>query len=244
LKEIFQREVFTDDQEAIRSVGEKYQVEAFQYRKHLLKEFENLNLNIVRAYIKKNSKILVAGSGIGHEAVSIAKMGCQVLGIDISPKMIEISTEKAAKAGVGTRFELMDVSNITIKDTDYAAVIFTPAVYSFIPHHEVRIRMLNKMHQILESDGKIIFDVKTYRNLAKFLKVSLSNLFYKLASFFRREIKIEFGDWHTKFLDIHGNFHYSYTKYFTRQQIKREIKRANYKVLNNIQRLYVIQKVR
>lgn len=244
LKEIFKRELFSDDKAAIQSVGEKYQVEAFQYRRHLLKEFENLNISMIKNHIKKESKILVAGSGIGHEAVAIAKMGCQVMGIDISPKMIEISSEKAAKAGVQPKFELMDVTDITIKDRDYAAVIFTPAVYSFIPQQEVRIRMLKKMHQILEPDGKVIFDVKSYRNLSKFVKVSLSNLFYKLASLFRKEIQIEFGDWHTKFLDIHGNFHYSYTKYFTKRQIEKEIAKAHYKILDNIQRLYVIQKAR
>ncbi len=243
IKEILQRPFFNNDQDAIKSVGEKYDIEAFQYRRNPLKTFEELNLNIVEKYIDEKSKILVAGSGIGHEAVALAKKGCQVLGIDISPKMIEISREKAKGAGVEARFELMDVSSIAIKDCDYSAVVFTPAVYSFIPQRNVRIKMMKKMHHILNSDGKLIFDVKGYRNITKFIKVSFSNIIFKLVYLFRKDRRLEFGDWHTKFLDAQGHFHFSFTKYFMKFQIKKEIERASYKVLDNIKSIWIIQKV-
>ena len=54
--------------------------------------------------VKHGSRLLDIGSGSGEDAVWLASLGYQVLGIDPSSGMVEVARAKAARAHVGAEF--------------------------------------------------------------------------------------------------------------------------------------------
>jgi ubiquinone/menaquinone biosynthesis C-methylase UbiE len=240
--EIFHRPHFHDENEAVKKVGEKYEIDAQYFPKDYSCESETFNFNIMKKFISEGEKVLILGSGTGSEAISLAKGGCTVLGIDLSPKRIEIAREKTKEANIDVQFAVMDASHLTLKDSDYTSVIFTPDVYSYIPNKKARVNILKGLSQRLAPDGKILFNIKYYPSFRSYMKINISNILHNLMFFGRKSRKSEFGDWHTKFLDLKGKIQFSYCKFFRRSEIKKEIEQAGYEILDNVQRVWIIKR--
>ncbi len=241
IAEIFNRPLFYDESQATKKVGEKYELDAQYFSGEPSGTSDTYNLNIMMRYIK-GGKALVVGSGTGREAIALAKIGCKVLGIDLSPRMIEIAKEKTKENSVDIIFAIMDVSSLALKDYDYSAIVFTPDVYSYIQNKKIRVNMLRELSHRLHPGGKILFSVKYYASIRSFLKMNLSNFLYKLISLWKNYQKIEFGDWHTKFLDSRGDVQFSYCRFFRKSEIRKEINKAQCKLLDNIQAVWIVKK--
>ncbi|MGH8981012.1 MAG: class I SAM-dependent methyltransferase [Acidimicrobiales bacterium] len=52
--------------------------------------------------------LLDAGCGTGEHAILAARGGARALGVDVSPRAVEIARQKASAAGVGASFEVLD----------------------------------------------------------------------------------------------------------------------------------------
>jgi ubiquinone/menaquinone biosynthesis C-methylase UbiE len=64
---------------------------------------------IKKANIKRGSKVLDVGCGLGKTACRLAsELGCKVTGIDIMPKMVEQAKVTAKKAGVTDKVTFME----------------------------------------------------------------------------------------------------------------------------------------
>lgn len=77
-------------------------------------------------HIGDGAYILDAGCGAGVTPCFLAKRyDCRVVGVDIRPKMVERSVERARKAGVGDRveFRVADVQELPFEDGIFDAVI-------------------------------------------------------------------------------------------------------------------------
>ena len=57
--------------------------------------------------VVESSKILDLGCGNGRIAVNLAKLGYDVIGIDISPLLVSDAKKKAAEHGVQNKVELL-----------------------------------------------------------------------------------------------------------------------------------------
>ncbi len=53
-----------------------------------------------------------AGCGTGEHTILAARFGAGALGIDVSPRAIEIVQRKAAERGVETRFQVLDALHL------------------------------------------------------------------------------------------------------------------------------------
>lgn len=84
-------------------------------------------------HIDADSYILDIGCGVGVTPVYIAKNhGCRVMGVDINPKMVERSMERAHKVGLADRvdFRVADMQELPFEDDTLDAVI-TESVIAF-----------------------------------------------------------------------------------------------------------------
>lgn len=81
---------------------------------------------IKKANIKKGSKVLDVGCGLGKTACRLAsELGCKVTGIDIMPKMVEQAKAKAKKAGVTDKVTFMegDARKLPFADASFDTVL-------------------------------------------------------------------------------------------------------------------------
>lgn len=75
--------------------------------------------------VKKNPSILDLGCGTGNHALTLAKSGNRVIGVDLSDKMIEIAKEKAKEQRIKVDFHRGDARNLNLnKKFDIVLLMF------------------------------------------------------------------------------------------------------------------------
>jgi len=77
-------------------------------------------------HVNKDSYVLDVGCGVGATACYIAKeYGCRVVGVDLSGRMIDRSSERAGRKGVEDRvkFRVADAQDLPFEDGLFDAVI-------------------------------------------------------------------------------------------------------------------------
>jgi tocopherol O-methyltransferase len=117
---------------------------------------ENLiKLIVEKAAIKKGSKILDVGCGVGGSSIWLAKnLGATTTGITISPVQVELARKMAKEQKASSSFYLMDAENMHF--SDIFDVIWTVAVMT---HLQDQHRFLKSADNFLVKTGKlIIFD--------------------------------------------------------------------------------------
>jgi len=89
---------------------------------------------IRRCGIYENSRVLEVGCGTGFMACRISKeKNCQIQGIDISERMIELARERAKKHNIEDRatFRIADAKNLPFEDNTFD-VVFSQFVISLL----------------------------------------------------------------------------------------------------------------
>lgn len=113
---------------------------------------------IFRKYSKFMPKtILDGGCGTGGHAVSLAKRGYNVTGIDASQTMINIAKEKARKNGVDIDFYVMSLQELNLNEK-FDAVIAMFAVINYLTKNEDLKNAFINLRKVLRSESLLIFD--------------------------------------------------------------------------------------
>ncbi len=103
-------------------------------------------------------RILDVGCGLGKVTVILAKKGLDVVGIDISPKLIKLAREKALKNKVNVPFEVTKLSKFDVGEK-FDAVLFA----GVLEHIEDEERMIQDAKRVLKDGGKIVItDMPTF----------------------------------------------------------------------------------
>jgi 2-polyprenyl-3-methyl-5-hydroxy-6-metoxy-1,4-benzoquinol methylase len=67
--------------------------------------------------------LLDAGCGTGEHTILAALHGAHALGIDVSPRAIEIARRKAAERGIATRFQVLDAHHLDTLGESFDTVV-------------------------------------------------------------------------------------------------------------------------
>jgi len=113
--------------------------------------------------ISKNERqpILEAACGTGRVAIPLACAGLKVVGIDISPKMLEEAEKKLKQAGKITgniRFEKQDMRNFHLPEKFGACIIPFNAFLHLLSLKDQE-ESLRCVYNHLKAEGKLIFDI-------------------------------------------------------------------------------------
>lgn len=99
--------------------------------------------------------VLDIGSGPGIYAITIAQSApsCRVIGVDLSPRFIQISREKAIARGV-ENVEFMEgkIESLDFDDNTFSKIICA-GVLSVCSDSKAAVKELNR---VLKSDGKLV----------------------------------------------------------------------------------------
>ncbi len=102
----------------------------------------------------KGKKVLDAGCGGGRDVEYFKEEGLSVLGIDISEEMIK----EAKKRVSGARFEVMDFSDIKLKDSTVDGV-WCMAGFLHTPRDEI-VKVLKEFFRVLKKEGVVYVAVR------------------------------------------------------------------------------------
>jgi len=111
---------------------------------------------IIDRFIKQG-KLLDLGCGTGRTTFPLNEMGYDVLGVDLTPSMIEVAKKEAKRRKVDIEFKVGDAT-----DLDFKAKTFDNAIFSFngwtqIPGKENRQKALAEVYRVLKPKGYFTF---------------------------------------------------------------------------------------
>jgi SAM-dependent methyltransferase len=103
--------------------------------------------------IKQNDKVLDVGCGTGVVAITAARLGAKVSGLDLSPKLIEQAHKNIILANVEIDLKEGDVESLPYPDASFDAVL-SQFGHMFAPRPQIAIK---EMLRVLKPGGTIAF---------------------------------------------------------------------------------------
>jgi len=103
--------------------------------------------------LKKNATVLDLGCGTGRTTRHLADMGHHVIGIDISPLMIQ----KAHELHPDIAFKVGDATKLDFPDNIFDAVLFSFNGLDCIYPETQRTEALKEIHRVLKNGGVFIY---------------------------------------------------------------------------------------
>jgi SAM-dependent methyltransferase len=97
--------------------------------------------------------LLDAGCGTGEHTILAAGRGADALGIDVSPRAIEIALRKAGERGVEPRFEVMDALRLQMLGDSFDTVLDSGLFHVF--DDSARSRYVAALHAVLHEGGHL-----------------------------------------------------------------------------------------
>jgi SAM-dependent methyltransferase len=101
-----------------------------------LREFA-VGLDVLRRHVAPPGPVLDLGCGSGWTSLFLARAGWDVLGVDISGRMVEIARERARAEGAEAEFLVADVEELDLARKDFAAVVLFDALHHCPGHEQV-----------------------------------------------------------------------------------------------------------
>lgn len=97
--------------------------------------------------------LLDAGCGTGEHTILAAHHGARALGIDVSPRAIEMARHKAADRGVDARFQVLDALRLVTLGEAFDTIIDSGLFHVF--DDAARARYVTAVHAILRPGGHL-----------------------------------------------------------------------------------------
>lgn len=105
-------------------------------------------------------RVLDCACGTGNLTFELAKLGLDVVGVDLAPEMIRVAREKSYIIGVPARFEVGDLGDFDLGETfDSASCLYDSLNYIVDPDHLKRAFECIGKH--LEPGGVFVFDMNS-----------------------------------------------------------------------------------
>ena len=153
-------------------------------------------VNLAKAVVKeikpylKNKKVLEFGCGTGLVGINVADATKELIGIDLSSKMIEKFNEKANKLNINAKAYIKDIFEINEK--------FDIVISSMTLHH---IKDINKLNDKLSQITNKVFLADLVKEDGSFH--TRGNEDVEHFGFEEEELKKYFHNWQTKYKIIH-----------------------------------------
>lgn len=128
-------------------------------------EWANYLKRILKLYDHRPRTMLDLCCGTGTVSLLLAKEGYRVWGVDISPAMIELATQKAQAIGIRADFHAQDASSFRLgKKFDLVFSLFDSLNY--ILESSALQQTFYRVSEHLNANGLFIFDMNTELALA------------------------------------------------------------------------------
>ena len=100
----------------------------------------------------KGLDILDVGCGTGEMSLVLAEMGHNVLGLDLSEKMLSLAREKAKASSLKVKFSLGDAENLKFGSGKFDALISRHVLWT-LPHPE---KALEEWKRVVKGGGQVL----------------------------------------------------------------------------------------
>ncbi len=123
-----------------------------------LGKLSEIHEEIVEKYLNKGEYLLDLGMGTGSFAISCAKKGLKVVGIDKSEKMLSVARKKIEEQNLTDKIKIIKLSVIEL-DTHFQDNSFDKVIASLLfseLYEKEREFCIKQIHRILKPNGEFI----------------------------------------------------------------------------------------
>lgn len=150
---------------------ESYTDFAYIYDKLIDQDYEKWADYIEEIFKKYNAKpklVLDLGCGTGSITNILAKRGYDMIGVDLSPDMLNVARDKAMEEGLDVLYLCQDIKEFELYGT-VDAIICTLDVLNYITEPKDLQQVFALVKNYLNPDGIFIFDINTEHKLKNVL---------------------------------------------------------------------------
>lgn len=104
-------------------------------------------------HLKPSQKILDVACGTGAQAYELAKRGHDVVGIDLSPAMLEQAKKKITPS-LKLQFQHIDATDIPFKDSSFDASSISLGLHDM--PYEIDLMVLSEIKRVTKPNGEIL----------------------------------------------------------------------------------------
>ncbi len=114
---------------------------------------------ILLSSFTKEAKLLDLACGSGRFSIGAAKMGFNVLGVDITPKTVEAAQTRARSLKLSNAsFRIGDMSELDLKDSAFDYVVCPRFSINAISVFSRRLRAVKEMLRVVKPGGKVYIE--------------------------------------------------------------------------------------
>ncbi|WP_055281654.1 bifunctional 2-polyprenyl-6-hydroxyphenol methylase/3-demethylubiquinol 3-O-methyltransferase UbiG [Thermococcus sp. EP1] len=125
-------------------------------------EFET-TMHFLRKYLPREGLILDAGGGPGRYTIELAKLGYDVVLLDLTPELLEIAKKRIQKAGVQRNVKQIIEGSIddlsTFESNSFDGVICLGGVLSHIVDRKRREKAIDELIRVAKKNAPIFISV-------------------------------------------------------------------------------------
>ncbi|SFQ27303.1 Methyltransferase domain-containing protein [Butyrivibrio proteoclasticus] len=135
-------------------------IEKYGISKPAVTEQDEIEENSEEALTQEKNLVVELGCGTGSFTIEMAKKGYDIMGIDLSPDMLDIARNKAAKEGLNLMFLEQDMRELDLYCTAGTIVSVCDSINYLLENDDV-IETFRLVNNFLFPKGLFIFDFNT-----------------------------------------------------------------------------------
>lgn len=123
---------------------------------------------ILQSYGHTGKDVLDLACGTGEMSNRLAKDGYKVLGVDLSPEMLETAQQKAYENNLKVHYIHQDMTCLELFHT-YDLIVSYCDGFNYIRTEDALEQVFQRVHQYLKPGGLFVFDMSSYYKLSQVL---------------------------------------------------------------------------
>jgi ubiquinone/menaquinone biosynthesis C-methylase UbiE len=116
---------------------------------------------VIKTYFQPGSRVLDLGCGTGRTTIPLYQQGYDVVGIDITPAMIDTARSIASQQGLAIKYEVGDATLLRYHNESFDNALFSFNGWAQIPGRANRAAALSEIYRVLRPGGHYIFTTHT-----------------------------------------------------------------------------------
>ncbi|MEW6248191.1 MAG: class I SAM-dependent methyltransferase [Nitrospirota bacterium] len=124
-------------------------------------ELEPWEREVADRYALANGRLLVLGTGVGREAIAMARRGLSVVGIDTDATALRAATRIARRLGHDVRFVRADLARLPFRPASFDSALLASIMYSAIPGRAQRQMWLRDLCWALSPESLAVLSFLT-----------------------------------------------------------------------------------
>ncbi|HZE99273.1 MAG TPA: class I SAM-dependent methyltransferase [Planctomycetota bacterium] len=109
-------------------------------------------------HLLREGRLLDLGCGAGRTTFGLYRRGCRnIVGADLSPALIRLARDHAARRHLGLRFRVADACKLPFASGSFDGCLFSFNGLMTIPRRARRIAALREVRRVLAPGGRFVF---------------------------------------------------------------------------------------